>query len=119
MLAFLPGDVPSVSNSAIVPSEYESRTVIVSGLPMHLLLPQVNLLTIFLHQVDSARSSSQIYDAFLAALYAKCCPRVSGRATVIDMMGDSSSSSSSSSSSGEDARRSKYFDGEDRVMSES
>jgi hypothetical protein len=78
---------------------------------MHLLLPQVNLLTIFLHQVDSARSPSQIYDAFLAALYAKCCPRVSGRATVIDMMGDSSS--------GEDGRRSKYFDGEDRVMSES
>jgi hypothetical protein len=88
----------------------------VSGLPMHLLLPQVNLLTIFLHQVDSARSPSQIYDAFLAALYAKCCPHVSGRATVIDMMGDSSSSSSSS---GEDGRRSKYFDGEDRVMSES
>lgn len=91
---------------------------------MHLLLTnglssQFTDFHFIMNQVDSPRSPSQAYNAFLAALYAKCCPRVSGRATVIDLMGDSSSSSSSSSSSDDDGRRSKYFDGEDRAMSES
>jgi hypothetical protein len=97
----------------------------VSGILMHIFTTngfssQFTDFHFFMNQVDSPRSPSQAYNAFLAALYSKYCLRVSGRATVIDLMGDSSSSSSSSSSSGgEDGRRSKYFDGEDRVMSES
>jgi hypothetical protein len=53
--------------------------------------------------------------AILAALYAKSCPGVSGKATVIDMMGDNDRSSSS----GEDERRREDFDGEDVLMRES
>jgi len=62
------------------------------------------------HQIASPPHPSQAYNMVLAALYAKCFPRVSRRVTVLDLTGDSSSSD-------EDESGVQEFDGEDRVMS--
>jgi hypothetical protein len=51
----------------------------------------------------------------LAARYAKSSPGVSGKATVIDLIGDSDGNSSSS----EDEKHRDDFDGEDVLMGES
>jgi len=60
--------------------------------------------------VKPPRATSQTYDSILAAIYGKCFPGDSGKATVIDLMGDGS---------GVDETGRAKFDGEDRVMSES
>jgi hypothetical protein len=53
--------------------------------------------------------------AIFAALYAKSSQGVSGKATVIDLVGDGDGNSSSS----EDEKRRDDFDGEDVMMRES
>jgi hypothetical protein len=119
ILAFQPENITSVSTSAIVPGEFESRALMVSDLQSSFSYQsthQLNSLTFFPHQVNIPSVPSLRYVAILAALYAKSSPGVSGKATVIDLVGDGDGSSSSSS---EDEKRRDDFDGEDVLMGES
>ena len=91
IIVFLPGDVSSVSGSPIVPAELERHTVMVSALRFTFSRQLTNFSPN--HQVHPPRASLQTYENALAAIYKKGFPDLfSGKAAVIDLMGDSGSS---------------------------